>query len=94
MPVISGQAAKPPVIGPITPVRWRPCTVPAPLGTVALIALQDKIEVDGGWFIAEGLYVAKDDGWRCEMADELLDPLDGYCWLPEHELLAGLRAPT
>ena len=49
MPVIDGQAAKPPVIGPITPVRWRPCTVPAPLGTVALIALQDKIEVDGGW---------------------------------------------
>ncbi len=92
MPVIDGQAAKPPVIGPITPVRWRPCTVPAAIGTVALIALQDKER--GDWFIAEGLYIARDDGWRCEMADELLDPLDGYCWLPEHELLAGLRAPT
>jgi hypothetical protein len=92
MPVISGQAAKPPVIGPITPVRWRPCTVPAALGTVALIALQDKD--DGCWFMAERMYVAKDDGWRCELSDLPLDFADGYCWLPEHELLAGLRAPT
>jgi len=92
MPVISGQAAKPPVIGPITPVRWRPCTVPAALGTVALIALQDKD--DGCWFVAEGLYVADTGGWRCELSDLPLDFADGYCWLPEHELLAGLRAPT
>lgn len=92
MPVIDGQAAKPPVIGPITPVRWRPCTVPAALGTVALIALQDKD--DGCWFVAEGLYVADTDGWRSESDDVLLNPLVGYCWLPEHELLAGLRAPT
>lgn len=82
MPVIDGQGAKPPVIGPIIPARWRPHTTPAALGTVALIALQDKIEVDGGWFIAEGLYVANTGGWR------------GECWLPEHELLAGLRSPT
>ena len=92
MPVIDGQAAKPPVIGPITPVRWRPCTVPAALGTLALIALQDKD--DGCWFVAEGLYVADTDGWRSESDDVLLNPLVGYCWLPEHELLAGLRAPT
>lgn len=92
MPVRDGQRIEPLPIGPITIVRWRPHTEQAPLGTVALIALQDKER--GDWFIAEGLYIARDDGWRCEMADELLDPLDGYCWLPEHELLAGLMAPT
>ena len=91
MPVRDGQRIEPPVIGPITPVRWRPCTVPAALGTLALIALQDKD--DGCWFVAEGLYVADTDGWRSESDDVLLNPLVGYCWLPEHELLAGLRAP-
>ena len=40
MPVIDGQGAKPPVIGPIIPARWRPHTTPAALGTVALIALK------------------------------------------------------
>lgn len=89
---MNGQRIEPPPIGAPTIVRWLPHTEQAPLGTVALIALQDKER--GDWFIAEGLYIARDDGWRCEMADELLDPLDGYCWLPEHELLAGLRAPT
>lgn len=89
MPVISGQAAKPPVIGPITPVRWRPCTVPAALGTVALIAL----EADASPFLLGDLYEATDDGWRSEETGELLH-VDVYHWLPEHELLVGLRAPT
>jgi hypothetical protein len=73
-------------------VRWRPHTEQAPLGTVALIALQDKD--DGCWFVAEGLYVADTGGWRSESDDVLLNPLVSYHWLPEHELLAGLRAPT
>lgn len=89
---MNGQRIEPQVIGQITPVRWRPHTVAAALGTVALIALQDKD--DGCWFVAEGLYVADTDGWRSESDDVLLPPLVGYCWLPEHELLAGLRAPT
>jgi hypothetical protein len=73
-----------------TTVRWRPAAERPAMGTVALIALLDKS--GGGWFVAEGMYVAQDDGWRCEMADEPIDTLDGYYWIPEHELLAGLRA--
>lgn len=89
---MNGERVEPLPIGPPTIVRWRPHTEHAPLGTVALIALQDKD--DGCWFVAEGLYVADTDGWRSESDDVLLPPLVGYCWLPEHELLAGLRAPT
>jgi hypothetical protein len=89
---MNGERVEPLPIGPLTIVRWRPHTEQAPLGTVALIALQDKD--DGCWFVAEGLYVADTDGWRSESDDALLPPLVGYCWLTEHELLAGLRAPT
>lgn len=78
--------------GPLVLAHWRPHTEPATLGTVALIALQDKD--DGCWFMAWGPYVAKHDGWRCEAYDMPLDARGSYCWLPEHELLAGLRAPT
>jgi hypothetical protein len=49
---MNGQRIEPLPIGPPTIVRWRPHTEHAPLGTVALIALQDKD--DGCWFVPKG----------------------------------------
>jgi hypothetical protein len=69
--------------------HWRPHTEPADLGTIALIAL----EVDASPFLLGDLYEATEDGWRSEETGDLLH-VDTYHWLPEHELLAGLRAPT
>lgn len=76
-------------IAPTMIVRWRPHTEPADLGTIALIAL----EVDAAPFLLGDLYESTEDGWRSE---ETGDPLhvDAYHWLPERELLAGLRAPA
>ncbi len=89
MPVIDGQGAKPPVIGPITIVRWRPHTEQAPLGTVALIG----VEASEGSFLLNDIYELTEIGWCSEETGRPLH-LDVYHWLPEHELLAGLRAPT
>ncbi|MBP9032548.1 MAG: hypothetical protein KBG29_01555 [Pseudomonadales bacterium] len=70
---------------PIT--HWRPHTERADLGTIALIAL----EADASPFLLGDLYEATEDGWRSEETGDLLH-VDTYYWLPEHELLAGLRA--
>lgn len=76
-------------IAPPTIGRWYPHTEPAALGTIALIAL----EVDADPFLLGDLYEATTDGWRSEETGEPLH-VDAYHWLPERELLAGLRAPT
>lgn len=67
--------------------HWHPHTEPADLGTIALIAL----EADASPFLLGDLYEATEDGWRSEETGDLLH-VDTYYWLPEHELLAGLRA--
>lgn len=69
-------------------VRWRPHTEPADLGTIALIALEGD---DEDPFLLGDLYEAIYDGWRSEETGALLE-VDAYHWLPERELLAGLRA--
>ena len=75
--------------GPLVLAHWRPHTERATIGTVALIAL----EADASPFLLGDLYEATDDGWRSEETGELLH-VDVYHWLPERELLVGLRAPT
>ena len=76
-------------VSPTAHSHWRPHTEPADLGTIALIAL----EVDADPFLLGDLYEATDDGWRSEETGDQLH-VDTYHWLPERELLAGLRAPT
>ena len=89
MPVRDGQRIEPLPIGPITIVRWRPHTEQAPLGTVALIG----VEASEGSFLLNDIYELTEIGWCSEETCRPLHP-DVYHWLPEHELLAGLRAPT
>lgn len=74
-------------VSPTAHSHWRPHTEPADLGTIALIAL----EVDADPFLLGDLYEATDDGWRSEETGDQLH-VDTYHWLPERELLAGLRA--
>lgn len=80
------QFAPPPIAPPMI-VRWYPHSEPADLGTIALIAL----EHDADPFLLGDLYEATEDGWRSEETGDLLH-VDTYHWLPEHGLLAGLRA--
>ena len=89
MPVRDGQRIEPLPIGPITIVRWRPHTEQAPLGTVALIG----VEASEGSFLLNDIYELTEIGWCSEETGRPLN-LDVYHWLPEHELLAGLMAPT
>lgn len=88
---MNGQRIEPLPIGPPTIVRWRPHTEPATLGTIALIAL--TVELDAGPFLLGDLHEVTEDGW-CSEETGLPLQADVYHWLPEHELLAGLRAPT
>ena len=84
-----GEQFVPPPIAPPMIVLWHPHTEPADIGTVALIAL----EHDADPFLLGDLYEATEDGWRSEETGAPLY-VDAYHWLPERELLAGLRAPA